>query len=108
MTSTGDFLALVDGINKMVIPYEDISLEEVDKHLDEQISESISLDDVDNHLDAQAREAQERYDRFDERNMKELAENENLPDGWKVEVDKQLPSRGMETSERLSKRDGKE
>ena len=70
MTSTGDFLALVDGINKMVIPYEDISLEEVDKHLDEQLSETevISLDEVDNHLDAQAREAQDRYDKFDEIN----------------------------------------
>ena len=87
MTSTGDFLALVDGINKMVIPYEDISLEEVDKHLDEKLSESeaISLDEVDNHLDAQAREAQDRYDKFDDINMKELTEDANLPEGWKME-----------------------
>ena len=88
MTSTGDFLALVDGINKMVIPYEDISLEEVDKHLDEQISESdpISLDDVDNHLDAQAKEAQDRYDKFDDMNIKERTDDENLPEGWKMSM----------------------
>ena len=86
MTSTGDFLALVDGINKMVIPYEDISLEEVDIHLDEQISKSINLDEVDNHLDTQAKEAQDRYDKFDDMNIKERADDENLPEGWKMSM----------------------
>ena len=55
MTSTGDFLSLVDGINMMTIPIEDINLEEVDYHLEQQ-----------------EKEAQERYDRFDD---------ENHPDG---------------------------
>ena len=49
MTSTGAFIAMVDGINEMVIPIEDINLEEVDYH-----------------LDSQEKEAQERYDNLDD------------------------------------------
>ena len=45
MTSTGAFIALVDSINEMVIPIEDIN-----------------LDEVDYHLDSQEKEAQERYE----------------------------------------------
>ena len=60
MTSTGDFIALVDGINMKSILIEDINLDEVDEHLDNQ-----------------AKEAQERYDRIDD---------ENLPEGWKQDL----------------------
>ena len=59
VTSTGDFIARVEGINKLSIPIEEIDLEEVDRELDNQ-----------------ARQAQERYDRWDQ---DRLQEDEKLP-----------------------------
>ena len=34
VTSTGDFVSRIEGINKMIIPVEDIHLEEVDEQMD--------------------------------------------------------------------------
>ena len=70
VTSTGDLISVVEGINRMVIPLEDINLEEVDYH-----------------LDTQEKEAQEKYDRFDEEMAQEeyRKDDNNLPDGWKLE-----------------------
>ena len=92
MTSTGAFIALVDGINQMVIPIADIN-----------------LDEVDYHLDPQEKEAQERYDEMaqgvDKNDVRDLPEGWNLenrkenytftegqdsiPEGWKVKAGKQ-------------------
>ena len=59
VTSTGDLVSVVEGINKSVIPIEDIN-----------------LDEVDYHLDTQEKEAQERYDSFDA----EMAHEGNMKD----------------------------
>ena len=67
MTSTGAFIALVDGINQMVIPIEDIN-----------------LDEVDYHLDSQEKEAQEKYDKFEDEMAQGLDKND-LPEGWNLE-----------------------
>ena len=58
-----DFIARVEDVNKQGMELEDIDLELVDEHL--------------NKLE---REAQERYDNFDEKMMKS---DENLQTGWK-------------------------
>ena len=79
MTSTGAFIALVDGINKKNILIEDINLEEVDDHLDNQ-----------------EKEAQERYDRIDDEILPEGWKQE-LPYGWK-QSDKQTDSAMTDTS----------
>ena len=58
----------MEGISKMIIPVEEVDLEEIDNQLDEQAQEA--LEEIDNHLDRQAQEAQDRYDRFDEEMLK--------------------------------------
>jgi hypothetical protein len=71
MTSTGDFISLVDGINEKVFPREDIDLEAVDSHLDNQ-----------------EREAQAKYDAFDDEMARRanVSDDESLPKGWKSSV----------------------
>ena len=69
VTSTGDLISVVEGINRSVIPIEDIN-----------------LDEVDYHLDTQEKEAQERYDSFDAEMAQEgnMKDNKSLPEGWKL------------------------
>ena len=62
VTSTGDFIARVEGINKLSLPLEEIDLEEVDKELDNQ-----------------ARLAQERYDRWDQDRLQGDAVDQEFP-----------------------------
>ena len=82
VTSTGDFISRINGINEMIIPVEEIDLAEVDEQLEKQEMEA--LKEIDEHLDGQARDAQDRYDRFDD----EMMERDNnlhdgsLPEGW--------------------------
>ena len=87
VTSTGDFISRINGINEMIIPIEEIDLEEIDRKLEEQESEQ--LREIDEHLDGQARDAQERYDSFDEEMMKmdNNLESDNLPEGWSQDYD---------------------
>ena len=61
VTSTGDFISRINGINEMIIPVEEIDLAEVDEQLEKQEMEA--LKEIDEHLDGQA---QDRYDRFDD------------------------------------------
>ena len=63
VTSTGDFIARVEEVNKQGMELEDIDLELVDEHLNKQ-----------------EREAQERYDNFDKKMMNN---DENLQTGRK-------------------------
>ena len=70
VTSTGDLISVMEGINKSVIPIEDINLEEVDYH-----------------LHTHEKEAQERYDSFDTEMAQEenRKDDNNLLEGWKLE-----------------------
>ena len=51
MTSTGDLIHKMEGLNKLVIPVEDVNLSEVDEQMDEL--EAAELDLVDKHLEDQ-------------------------------------------------------
>ena len=68
VNSTGDFISIIDDINTRDIPIEEINLEEIVKHLEDQ-----------------EKEAQKRYDEFDS-NMGELGADKSLPEGWKSTV----------------------
>ena len=61
VTSTGDCISRINGINEIIIPIEEIDLNEVDEQLEKQEVET--LQEIDEHLDGQA---QDRYDRFDD------------------------------------------
>ena len=65
VTSTGDFISRVEETNRKNIAIEDIDLNQVDHHLDEM-----------------EKEAQRRYDDF---NQNQLKNDDTLAEGWKVE-----------------------
>ena len=64
VTSTGDFVSRINDINEMVIPLETIDLQEIDNQLDEE--EKGTLKEVDDHLEKQSKDAQAKYDKFDD------------------------------------------
>ena len=76
VTSTGDFVSRINGINELVIPLETIDLQEVDEQLEEEERET--LKEIDEHLEKQAKDAQERYDNFDD-DMARVSSKNLLP-----------------------------
>ena len=69
MTSTGDLIHKMEGMSKLVIPVEEINLEEVDTQMDDL--EATELELVDRHFEDQERKAKERYDQFDTEMLRE-------------------------------------
>ena len=63
VTSTGDLVSRVEGINMMVIPMEDVDLADIDDQMDKLEAET--LKEIDEHLENQEKNAQEVYERFD-------------------------------------------
>ena len=55
VTSTGDFVSRIDGINKMTIPIEEINFAEIDDQMDKLEVET--LKEIDEHIDNQERNA---------------------------------------------------
>ena len=84
VTSTGELVSRIEGINKMVIPIEDVDLADIDDQMDKMEAET--LREIDEHLETQERNAQEVYERFDTELAKEIVmdEQENLPEGWNM------------------------
>ena len=64
VTSTGGFISKVEDVNTKNIMMEDIDLEQIDEHLNER-----------------EREAQRRYDEFDDKMWKS---DKNLHTGWET------------------------
>ena len=81
VTSTGDLVSRIEGINMMVIPMEDVNLEEIDDQMDKMEAET--LKEIDEHLENQEKNAQEVYENFDTNMAKETMRDEqgNHPDG---------------------------
>ena len=79
VTSTGDLVSRIEGINMMVIPMEDVDLADIDDQMDKLEAET--LKEIDEHLEDQEKNAQEVYDRFDTDMAKEtiMDEQGNLP-----------------------------
>ena len=84
VTSTGDLVSTIEGINTMVIPMEDLDLAEIDEQMNKLEVET--LKEIDEHLEDQEKNAQEVYDRFDTDMAKEtiMDEQGNLPEGWNM------------------------
>ena len=84
VTSTWDFVSRVQGINKMIIPMEDIDLAEIDEQMDRLEVET--LREIDEHLENQEKNAKEVYEQFDSHMFKRtvLSEDNNLPEGWNM------------------------